>query len=216
MYQQKQVQFLNSFSKSHLLKYNKDEKVKKTTNKVTSSKKTTKTNQSKTTQSKPKQTKANQTKTSQNKTKQTNNKTTKNNTTKTKTNKSVQNTTKNDNVKNLETKETIILENTKEEINNNLESNKEINIENTNKEVKVEKVNVSKIEDAKFSKKKRNNKLLLVGLFLSVLGIIALILSIIANRLIDRQFLSDSSVLIMIIISIIIELFGAFIIINET
>lgn len=71
-----------------------------------------------------------------------------------------------------------------------------------------------KLEEAKT--KPKNKKLLFIGFLICVLGIIALLLSIIANRIIDRNFLNDSSVLAMIIISIIIECFGAFIIISES
>jgi hypothetical protein len=49
-----------------------------------------------------------------------------------------------------------------------------------------------------------------------MLGIIALIISLIANRIIDREYISDISIALMVAGSILIEAFGAFIIINET
>ena len=48
-----------------------------------------------------------------------------------------------------------------------------------------------------------------------ILGIIALFVSLIANRIVDREFLSDNAITFMMVCSIIIEGFGAFIIINE-
>lgn len=90
------------------------------------------------------------------------------------------------------------------------------NVNNTNDIIEQKKEETSiKLEEAKFSKRK-NNKLLLVGVFIVTLGIIALILSLIANRIVDREFLSDNSITLMMIASIIIEGFGAFIIINES
>ena len=164
----------------------KDEKTKKTTNKTTSSK--------------------------NNKKKVTNSKT--------KTTKNIQDKAKKKNIKsdkNTENKNNVILENIKKEKTKDSikKDNKSPNIENNSNE-KINKVNVSKLEDAKFTKTRKKNKLIILGIFLSFLGIIALILTLVANRLIDRKFISDTSILIMMIISIIIELFGAFIIINET
>ena len=99
------------------------------------------------------------------------------------------------------------------------------------KEVKLEKVigiekdesiqennkfNGAKIENAKYTIKKVNKTAIGIGIFISLLGIIALIIALIANRIVDREFISDSQVIIMVIVSIIIELMGAAIIIKET
>ena len=54
------------------------------------------------------------------------------------------------------------------------------------------------------------------GIIIVILGIVALIVALIANRIVDREFLSDSAITLMMVASIIIEGFGAFIIINET
>ena len=48
-----------------------------------------------------------------------------------------------------------------------------------------------KVENAKFSSKKSDKKLLAVGVIISLLGIIALIITLIANRIVDREFISD-------------------------
>lgn len=94
------------------------------------------------------------------------------------------------------------------------------NLFDTTKILKIEKkiddeINSTVVEDAKFQKNTKRKSLLLVGIFMSLLGLIALIISLIANRIIDREFISDSTISIMIIISILIEIFGAYIIINE-
>lgn len=83
---------------------------------------------------------------------------------------------------------------------------------------KVETPNekVASLEDAKFPVIKKDKILLIVGVFMSLLGIVALILSLIANRIIDREYLSDFVVALMIFGSLLIETFGAFILINET
>ena len=81
----------------------------------------------------------------------------------------------------------------------------------------VEEINnITKLEDAKFVKDKKKKSLLPIGIIISILGLVALLISLVANRIIDREFLSDTSITIMLIISIIIEGFGAFIIINES
>ena len=75
--------------------------------------------------------------------------------------------------------------------------------------------NITKIENAKFQKRKAKKNLIAVGVFVVILGLIALTISLIANRIVDREFLSDTTIAIMVMLSILIEVFGAFIIINE-
>ena len=58
--------------------------------------------------------------------------------------------------------------------------------------------------------------LLPIGVIIAILGLIALIISLIANRIVDREYLSDTAITLMLVISIIIETFGAFIIISES
>lgn len=97
--------------------------------------------------------------------------------------------------------------------------NTEDNISEQEKDEKmiVEEINnITKLEDAKFVKDKKKKSLLPIGIIISILGLVALLISLVANRIIDREFLSDTSITIMLIISIIIEGFGAFIIINES
>ena len=98
-----------------------------------------------------------------------------------------------------------------------IEEVKSINVKNDNdkiKEVKVERI--SKIEEPKYQKKKTNKGLLSIGIIISTLGLIALILTLIANRIIDKDFISDQAVMLMTFISLVIEGFGTFIILNET
>ena len=82
------------------------------------------------------------------------------------------------------------------------------------KEVEIVSLNTAKIENAKFKKKRKS--LLPIGIIIVILGLAALIVSLIANRIIDREFISDNGIALMILISIIIEGFGAFIIVNES
>ena len=100
-----------------------------------------------------------------------------------------------------------------------------INIDNTiteqeivEKEIieEINNVNTTKLEDAKFQTTKKSKHLLGIGIIIVILGIVALIVALIANRIVDREFLSDSAITLMMVASIIIEGFGAFIIINET
>ena len=105
---------------------------------------------------------------------------------------------------------------------NTADLNKNINKDNFVDEKKelqnkiVENIeNITKIENAKFNKRKKKN-LVGIGIFVVILGLVALIISLIANRTMDREFISDTAILLMVLISILIEIFGAFIIINES
>ncbi len=90
-------------------------------------------------------------------------------------------------------------------------------IQNNTVPVKMDEQNTTtKIEASKFTIVKKEKKLLFIGIFISILGLIALILSLLANRIIDKEFLSDSIIILMIFISLMIECLGTFIIINET
>ena len=105
------------------------------------------------------------------------------------------------------------------EFPNNYVNTEDNNISDQEKDEKiiVEEINnITKLEDAKFVKEKKKRSLLPIGVIISILGLVALFISLVANRIVDREFLSDSSITIMLIISIIIEGFGAFIIINES
>lgn len=119
----------------------------------------------------------------------------------------------------IKKEEEIVLEK-KQEFPDNF---KEVDNNNISKQEKDEKeiveeinnVNSIKVEDSKF-KKVKSKALLPVGIIIAILGLAALIVSLVANRIIDREFMSDTAITIMLVISIIIEAFGAFIIINES
>lgn len=119
----------------------------------------------------------------------------------------------------IKKEEEIVLEK-KQEFPDNF---KEVDNNNISKQKKDEKeiveeinnVNSIKVEDSKF-KRDKNKALLPVGIIIAILGLAALIVSLVANRIIDREFMSDTAITIMLVISIIIEAFGAFIIINES
>lgn len=87
---------------------------------------------------------------------------------------------------------------------------------NNDESNKKENVNVAKVEDAKFTLKKVNKLAIGIGVFISFLGIVALIIALVANRIVDREFISDSQIMIMVVISIIIQIMGASIIIKES
>ena len=191
----------------------KEEEVKVTKKKNTNSNgKTTKKNTSTKTQTSKKSTNNIQKKNTAKKT------TSKSNTNKTSSVKKPTNkksTTK----KVIKKEEEIVLEK-KQEFPDNF---KEVDNNNISKQEKDEKeiveeinnVNSIKVEDSKF-KKVKSKALLPVGIIIAILGLAALIVSLVANRIIDREFMSDTAITIMLVISIIIEAFGAFIIINES
>lgn len=201
-------------------KKNKDEETKKTSSKKNTTKSTNKSstvknaskaaNTKKDTSSKSTVNKKNVKKTSVG-TKKTNNK------------KSTVKTTKK--IEDKKMPEDVIIEenviNLEEKIEfpNNYVNSEDNNISDQEKDEKiiVEEINnITKLEDAKFVKEKKKRSLLPIGVIISILGLVALFISLVANRIVDREFLSDSSITIMLIISIIIEGFGAFIIINES
>lgn len=191
----------------------KEEEVKVTKKKNTNSNgKTTKKNTSTKTQTSKKSTNNTQKKNTAKKT------TSKSNTNKTSNVKKPTNkksTTK----KVIKKEEEIVLEK-KQEFPDNFKEvdNNNISIqEKDEKEIveEINNVNSIKVEDSKF-KKVKSKALLPVGIIIAILGLAALIVSLVANRIIDREFMSDTAITIMLVISIIIEAFGAFIIINES
>lgn len=191
----------------------KEEEVKVTKKKNTNSNgKTTKKNTSTKTQTSKKSTNNTQKKNTAKKTASKSN-TNKTSSVKKPTNK--KSTTK----KVIKKEEEIVLEK-KQEFPDNF---KEVDNNNISKQEKDEKeiveeinnVNSIKVEDSKF-KKVKSKALLPVGIIIAILGLAALIVSLVANRIIDREFMSDTAITIMLVISIIIEAFGAFIIINES
>lgn len=191
----------------------KEEEVKVTKKKNTNSNgKTTKKNTSTKTQTSKKSTNNTQKK---NTAKKTTSKTSTNKTSSVKKPTNKKSTTK----KVIKKEEEIVLEK-KQEFPDNF---KEVDNNNISKQEKDEKeiveeinnVNSIKVEDSKF-KKVKSKALLPVGIIIAILGLAALIVSLVANRIIDREFMSDTAITIMLVISIIIEAFGAFIIINES
>lgn len=192
----------------------KEEEVKVTKKKNTNSNgKTTKKNTSTKTQTSKKSTNNTQKKNTAKKT------TSKSNTNKTSSVKKPTNkksTTK----KVIKKEEEIVLEKKQEFPDNFKEVNNNNNISKQEKDEKeiveeINNVNSIKVEDSKF-KKVKSKALLPVGIIIAILGLAALIVSLVANRIIDREFMSDTAITIMLVISIIIEAFGAFIIINES
>ena len=95
--------------------------------------------------------------------------------------------------------------------------NNSISEQEKDEKIIVEEINnITKLENAKYVKSKKKNSLLPIGVIIAILGLIALIISLIANRIVDREYLSDTAITLMLVISIIIETFGAFIIISES
>ena len=191
----------------------KDEEVKITKKKNTNSNgKTTKKNTSTKTQTSKKSTNNTQKKNTAKKT------TSKSNTNKTSSVKKPTNkksTTK----KVIKKEEEIVLEKKQEfpDIFKEVDNNNISKQEKDEKEIveEINNVNSIKVEDSKF-KKVKSKALLPVGIIIAILGLAALIVSLVANRIIYREFMSDTAITIMLVISIIIEAFGAFIIINES
>jgi len=119
-------------------------------------------------------------------------------------------------VKNIDKdlEKTIIIEDIERKINN-IVKNKKIKINEQNiEDIKFE--NIARVENAKYKQSKKNKHLLAIGVIISILGIIALIVTLIANRIVDKEFISDQAIALMVVASILIEIFGAFIIINES
>ncbi len=192
----------------------KEEEVKVTKKKNTNSNgKTTKKNTSTKTQTSKKSTNNTQKKNTAKKTASKSN-TNKTSSVKKPTNK--KSTTK----KVIKKEEEIVLEKKQEFPDNFKEVDNNNNISKQEKDEKeiveeINNVNSIKVEDSKF-KKVKSKALLPVGIIIAILGLAALIVSLVANRIIDREFMSDTAITIMLVISIIIEAFGAFIIINES
>ena len=116
--------------------------------------------------------------------------------------------------KDKDLEKTIIIEDIENKINNIVEK-KDVEVkEQIIEDIKFE--NAAKLENAKFKQTKKNKPLLAIGVIISLLGIIALIITLIANRIVDKEFISDNAITLMVIASILIECFGAFIIINES
>lgn len=113
---------------------------------------------------------------------------------------------------NKDLEKTVIIENIENKINDIVKKQEIEAIENIEENIK----NVAKLENAKYTIRKNNKNLLAIGVLISILGIVALIITLVANRIVDKEFISDSAITLMVIASIIIEIFGAFIIINES
>lgn len=190
----------------------KNEEVKNTTKKKTT---TTANKNNKTTAKKSTTTKSNTTK--KNNVKKSTTTTKKSATTKKSTIKK-SNTNKKIVDKNVIVEENVINLEEKIEFPDNYVNKDNNNISEQEKDEKiiVEEINnVTKLENAKYIKNKKSN-LLPIGVVIAILGLIALIISLVANRIVDREYLSDTAITLMLIISIVIETFGAFIIINES
>lgn len=95
--------------------------------------------------------------------------------------------------------------------------NNSISEQEKDEKIIVEEINnITKLENAKYIKNNKKRSLLPIGVVIAILGLVALFISLVANRIVDREFLSDNTITLMLIISIVIECFGAFIIIKES
>lgn len=95
--------------------------------------------------------------------------------------------------------------------------NNSISEQEKNEKIIVEEINnITKLENAKYIKNNKKRSLLPIGVVIAILGLVALFISLVANRIVDREFLSDNTITLMLIVSIVIECFGAFIIIKES
>ena len=95
--------------------------------------------------------------------------------------------------------------------------NNSISEQEKDEKIIVEEINnITKLENAKYIKNNKKRSLLPIGVVIAILGLVALFISLVANRIVDREFLSDISITLMLIVSIVIECFGAFIIIKES
>lgn len=95
--------------------------------------------------------------------------------------------------------------------------NNSISEQEKDKKIIVEEINnITKLENAKYIKNNKKRSLLPIGVVIAILGLVALFISLVANRIVDREFLSDNTITLMLIVSIVIECFGAFIIIKES
>jgi len=66
------------------------------------------------------------------------------------------------------------------------------------------------------NKKKNDKRGLIIGYVIIVLGILSLISSILINRLVDREYFPDSTIIFIIGVSIFSLIFGFYIVIKET
>ncbi len=205
----------------------KDEEIKNTTKKKSTSKSNT-TKKNSTVKKSTTNKKSTSTKNSSN-TKKASTKNTTNNKSVKKVDSTKTSTAKKNTTKKVENKEILKKDIIVEENIINLEEKVEfpdnyVNIEDNNisEQEKDEKIiveeinNITKLENAKYIKSKKKKNLLPIGVVIAILGLIALIISLIANRIVDREYLSDTAITLMLVISIIIETFGAFIIISES
>ncbi len=141
----------------------------------------------------------------------------------TKKNNNVKSTKKTE-TKKVPKKDTIIEENIinleeKAEFPNNYVDidNNSISEQEKDEKIIVEEINnITKLENAKYIKNNKKRSLLPIGVVIAILGLVALFISLVANRIVDREFLSDNTITLMLIVSIVIECFGAFIIIKES
>ena len=117
-------------------------------------------------------------------------------------------------ITNEELEKTVIIENIQNKIKDIVKAKEAEVVEDIKEEDKIE--NVAKLENAKYPIQKGSKNLLAIGVVISLLGIIALIITLVANRIVDKEFISDNAITMMVIASILIEIFGAFIIINES
>ena len=72
------------------------------------------------------------------------------------------------------------------------------------------------LEKSKSQKKEKDNKGKIIGYAIRFLGFFALIASLIINRLVDREYFPDLSIIFIMGVSILTLFFGFYILIRET
>lgn len=80
-------------------------------------------------------------------------------------------------------------------------------------------VNLTDLKDllkkSEVNKRKENKKGIIIGYIIVILGIISLISSILINRLVDREYFPDSTIIFIIGVSIFSLIFGFYIVTKE-
>lgn len=92
--------------------------------------------------------------------------------------------------------------------------------ENVTIKVQPQELNLTDLKEllkkSKSKKRKQDNKGLIIGYIITLLGIISLMFSLIVNRVIDREYFPDSTIIFILGVSLFTLIFGFYIIIRET
>lgn len=97
--------------------------------------------------------------------------------------------------------------------------NNKVKRDNVIIKIQPQEMNLTELKELlkkrKKGKKKKNKKGKIIGYVITFIGIIALILSLIINRLVDREYFPDSVIIFIMGVSILSLLFGFYILIKE-